>query len=139
MPIRPEMKARYPANWAEIRERILERAGHRCERCHAPNYWDVQRVDQAAPASWTVVGYDAIKARSWPISVMKPVNERRITTIVLTIAHVHDPDPANCADDNLQALCQRCHLLLDAPLHAATRRARRAIGDLFACATEDAR
>lgn len=139
MPIRPEMKARYPANWKEIRERILERAGHCCERCGAGNYWDVQRLDPAAPASWTVVGFDPIKANCWPFFVMAAVNGMVITTIVLTIAHVHDPDPANCADDNLQALCQRCHLVLDAPLHAATRRARRAIGDLFECATEDAR
>lgn len=31
--------SRYPANWkTEIRPRILERAGHRCEWCGAENY-----------------------------------------------------------------------------------------------------
>lgn len=31
--------SRYPPNWlTEIRPRILERAGHRCERCEAKNY-----------------------------------------------------------------------------------------------------
>lgn len=38
MPILPENKNRYPANWKEIRERILDRAGHRCETCGAENY-----------------------------------------------------------------------------------------------------
>lgn len=31
MPIKPENLARYPANWQEVRARILERAGNRCE------------------------------------------------------------------------------------------------------------
>lgn len=39
MPIKPENKARYPKNWKEIRARILERAGNKCEwpDCAAPN------------------------------------------------------------------------------------------------------
>lgn len=45
--------------------------------------------------------------------------------VVLTVAHL-DHDPANCDDGNLAALCQRCHLTYDAPLHrknaARTRR-----------------
>lgn len=38
MPIKPENKARYPKNWKEIRAAILERAGHKCEKCGAENY-----------------------------------------------------------------------------------------------------
>jgi 5-methylcytosine-specific restriction endonuclease McrA len=45
--------------------------------------------------------------------------------VVLTVAHLHDPDPMNCADDNLAALCQRCHLAHDRPRNLAARRARR--------------
>jgi len=39
MPIKPENRARYPANWKEIRARILKRAGNRCEwpGCYVPN------------------------------------------------------------------------------------------------------
>lgn len=37
MPIRPENRARYPANWKEIRARIQERAGDCCEECGVPN------------------------------------------------------------------------------------------------------
>lgn len=31
MPIKPENRARYPKTWPAIRERILARAGNRCE------------------------------------------------------------------------------------------------------------
>ena len=34
--------------------------------------------------------------------------------IVLTVAHL-DHTPENCADENLAALCQRCHNRYDAP------------------------
>ena len=61
--------------------------------------------------------------------------ELRIIRIVLTIAHL-DHTPENCDPANLKALCQRCHLNHDKHHHRATRaatlRARRANGDLFA-------
>jgi len=55
---------------------------------------------------------------------------------VLTVAHLGDPSPENCADDNLKAMCQRCHLRYDGPQHrqnaAATRRAKKQNRELFA-------
>lgn len=54
--------------------------------------------------------------------------------IVLTIAHL-DQDPTNNADENLAALCQRCHNRHDAPHRAKnaskTRHAKKSDGDLF--------
>ena len=37
MPIRPEMRALYPKDWAIRRRFVLQRAGHRCEWCGAAN------------------------------------------------------------------------------------------------------
>lgn len=38
MPIRAEMKSRYPADWPEIARRIIkDRAGDKCEGCGAEN------------------------------------------------------------------------------------------------------
>lgn len=37
MPIKPENRKRYPANWKDIRKDILKRADNKCElcqRCH---------------------------------------------------------------------------------------------------------
>lgn len=39
MPIRPELRALYPADWPAVSRRIrFERAGNRCEQCGCENY-----------------------------------------------------------------------------------------------------
>lgn len=38
MPIKPENRKRYPADWKQIRRRILDRAGNRCEFCGVENH-----------------------------------------------------------------------------------------------------
>jgi len=52
----------------------------------------------------------------------------------LTVAHL-DHTPENCADDNLKALCQRCHNRYDMPMRRAgireRARAAMACADLF--------
>jgi hypothetical protein len=37
MPIRPEYRRFYRADWRRLRLELLERAGNRCEACHAPH------------------------------------------------------------------------------------------------------
>jgi hypothetical protein len=133
MPIRPENKHRYPRNWPLIRARILDRAAHCCEECGVRNH---------------VVGYREVDG----IFVMTDVNPKlcihpiphwefhrapagaRLIEIVLTIAHL-DHQPENCDDENLRALCQRCHLRYDQQHHAETayrtRREGKAVADLF--------
>ncbi len=58
----------------------------------------------------------------------------RTTRVVLATAHL-DHDPTNNHHRNLEALCQRCHILHDGAEHrrrrSMTMRARRALGDLF--------
>ncbi|HRD65688.1 MAG TPA: hypothetical protein PKY50_05985 [Candidatus Competibacter sp.] len=62
-------------------------------------------------------------------------NPQTGSRVILTVAHIHDQNPENCDPSNLQALCQRCHNRLDAPMRAShareTRRRRLASGDLF--------
>ena len=45
------------------------------------------------------------------------------SVVILTVAHL-DHNPANNADDNLKALCQKCHNTYDAPKRAANRKHR---------------
>jgi len=130
MPIKPENLGRYPADWKTVVvPRIRARSGNKCEWCGVHNgaigYRDCGgffMLGTAQDADWKAgdVFDDGTK----------------VIRIVLTVAHVNDPDPANCADDNLAHLCQRCHNIHDAASrqqHAReTRRARKAIGDLFA-------
>jgi glyoxylase-like metal-dependent hydrolase (beta-lactamase superfamily II) len=128
MPIKPENAGRYPKNWKEIRERILARAGNRCEGspafplCRVSNGW--LRNNRTGELT-----DDGLLAESWELVDRDPV-----TRIVLTIGHL-DHTPENCAEENLRAWCQRCHLNYDLVHHQqnsyATRRRGRAAGDLF--------
>lgn len=114
MPIRPENRARHPADWKEIRREVLLRAHFQCEG--SPAYPDCRAFNEED----------------------HPVTGSRV---VLTIAHL-DHQPENVGEPgsrpNLRAWCQRCHLTYDAAHHAATARQtrRRAMGcgDLFGSA-----
>jgi 5-methylcytosine-specific restriction endonuclease McrA len=44
-----------------------------------------------------------------------------MSVVVLTIAHIDDPDPMNCDYDNLKALCQGCHNRHDMPMRVLNR------------------
>ena len=107
MPIRPSERARYPKDWKAISLRIRERSGHRCEcegECglHRTNPGPRRCEERnGEPARW---------ARG---------------RIVLTVAHL-DHMPENVADDNLKAMCQRCHLRYDIDHHRETNAAARA-------------
>lgn len=119
MPIKPENRARYPKDWPQVRERILARAGRRCEHpgCGAwhrsVGYWSDQRwvpMPRSLRDAGCKVGSQVACDDGSTI---------KIIMIVLTIAHL-DHTPENCADDNLRAWCQRHHLAYDASHHAQT-------------------
>jgi hypothetical protein len=137
MPIRPEKRARYPSNWTQIRAAILERAGYRCEQCKAANRTIIARgtgIDSCTYQTEDGQIWDADNGKWMGCARMQDYNAARMVEIVLTIAHL-DHTPENCDPTNLRAWCQRCHLRYDAGHHAetarATRRARKAVGDLF--------
>lgn len=95
MPIRPENRKHYRGQtWKDVRKRVLDRAGNRCEG--SPVYPDCRAKN-----------YEA-----------HPVTGSRV---ILTVAHM-DHDPANNDMRNLRALCQRCHLKYDEKIHSERRR-----------------
>jgi hypothetical protein len=142
MPIRAERKHLYPPEWSAISQRIRMRDGNRCKWCGVPNgrlggrdrqgnWWDAHPLGEKMlslewpkPGEWAWCGRDGHQPK-----------HLRIIRIVLTVAHL-DHDETNCADDNLAALCQRCHLTYDAKHHAAsaaeTRRRQMKTADMFA-------
>lgn len=146
MPIRPENKARYPKEWKQISERVRQRAGNRCEgspdfpTCRVPNHawgWrdgsgSFHRVSKRTLRD--TFSRDVRFTKRPPFVILSDNGPVKIIEIVLTVAHL-DHTPENCADENLRAMCQRCHLNYDKGHHAATaRRTRReglAAADLF--------
>lgn len=141
MPIRPENVARYPDNWDEISLRIRQRDNWCCRRCGVRNGTLGGRVSTGAfwptgPKEEKLLGY------AWPEPgeyhlCFGPEGQRavlRIIRIVLTVAHL-DHTPENCADDNLESMCQRCHNIYDLQHRRAgifeRGRAGNVIADLF--------
>ncbi len=108
MPIRPDQRARYPRDWKAISSRVRERAGNCCEG--APGIYPDCRAENGQP---------------------HPVSGSRV---VLTVAHL-DHQPENVADENLMAMCQRCHNTYDIAHRRAgiqnRKREHAAIRDLF--------
>ncbi len=137
MPIKPENKGRYPANWKQIRAEILMRASCCCEQCKAPNRRMIARgVGHDVGTYITEDGevYDDANGAHRGLARLSEYEYDRWIEVVLTIAHL-DHTPENCDPDNLRAWCQRCHLAYDAEHHrknaAKTRRDRKAVADLF--------
>ena len=91
MPIKPENKARYPKNWKQIRQQILQRANNRCEICGVENHSEYIRK-----------------------------RDGKIIKHVLTIAHISE-EIEDCRPENLLALCCFCHNGMDAKMRARHR------------------
>ena len=112
----PWDRSKYPADWEQRRERILERDGHRCKFCGVPNHIYVCRDKQG----WHEVQDGELDALA--------LDGIKTTYIVLTVAHLDGGDK-DCPDERLAALCQRCHLYYDIRIHvsnaAQTRRRKK--------------
>jgi hypothetical protein len=137
MPIKPENRARYPANWPEIRARILARAGNACEKCKAPNRTRIARGSGRDEGTYMLESADVFCAetgRHLGRCRHSDYELARMVDVVLTVAHL-DHTPENCSEDNLRAWCQRCHLAYDKDHHRAnaqaTRRAKSGTAELF--------
>lgn len=94
----------YPTNWlTEVRPRILARANNCCEQCGVQNHTWVKRDRE----------------------------HNNSVYVVLTIHHMGTDKPdgtkgdhtdkMDCRDENLIALCQRCHLAADRELRKAVK------------------
>jgi 5-methylcytosine-specific restriction endonuclease McrA len=111
MPHRPAL---YPRNWKAISAAIRERDAHRCAHCGVPDrvigYWD----PNPKTGEFAILGPsndDAVRRAA------SELHDRKVIEIILTVAHLNDKNPMNCAPENLAALCQRCHLRLDRADH----------------------
>lgn len=106
MPIRPENKSRYPADWPAISLAAKEAAGWRCActgQCGRGTHHGRCPNRHGQPAYGTG------------------------TTVVLTTAHLNH-QPEDVRPDNLVAMCQGCHLHHDRAHHRVTAALTRAAG-----------
>lgn len=144
MPIKPENRALYPADWKRISLEAKERAGWKCQHagCTARQYaagewirWGGDSVPRwrevIAPAATFAESRQAAAEADWERAHL---GNRPLVVIVLTTAHLNH-DPTDCRPENLAAMCQRHHLAYDHDHHRAnaqaTRRARCGTLELF--------
>lgn len=136
-------KADYPPHWQHLRATVLRRADDACEclgecgdthvhdRCNAPNHAMIVR-DLGWLARWWLVSDPYVAQFTMP---WKPIQ------VILTIAHLCQE--SRCDDiEHLRAMCQRCHLKMDAQQHATNaaqtrRRAQVAAGQLALLPEDD--
>lgn len=135
MPIRPEHVFLYPIDWKHISHFVrFVRAKGCCEHCGRRHnervfhlgdgrWWDAQRL------YWRSGQGRRVRRPAEDILTLG-----RWTPVVLACAHLHH-DPSDSRFEKLAALCQRCHMIHDAPEHRRRRwmnaHYRRALGDLF--------
>ena len=135
MPIRKENRDRYPSDWKAISQRVrFDRAGGRCEcegECGLRHVVNDEGAQLDLPPSCWIPSVPGGRCAAMN-------GEKHPTTksvVVLTVAHL-DHTPENCDNDNLKAMCQRCHNSYDAPMRRRgileRERIKRATGDLFA-------
>jgi hypothetical protein len=113
MPIRESERHRYPADWIEISKRIRAREGNQCKWCGAPNLRMIAR-DPSDPFKWRLHECNGVCVGEG----------HKAIRVILTVAHL-DHTPENCAESNLVALCQRCHLRYDSVEHRRNARLTR--------------
>lgn len=121
--------SKYPADWKDIRARIIARAGDCCEFCGLANgEWIVRSSEDGSRyivSDAETGGYKLDGELLRMSEIPSEFDANPPIKIVLTVAHL-DHDTTHNDDDNLRALCQRCHLTYDAKHHAinaaATRR-----------------
>jgi len=126
MPIRPENKLRYPKDWKAISERIrFTRANNRCEctgECGADHSTERYNIEYGKKPR---IRCSAFNYSEHPITGSR---------VILTVAHLNH-EIENCDDNNLKAMCQRCHNKMDAPMRRKGIKERlyaaSASGDLF--------
>jgi hypothetical protein len=116
----------YPDDWEAISLRIRnERAQGKCELCAAPNGLYIFRK-LSDPGQWCLATNDEElywRGEDYNLNMVK---------VILTVHHIgvakpdgtpgSPHDKMDCRDENLIALCQRCHLLADLPYHIEKRR-----------------
>jgi hypothetical protein len=125
----PMDRSLYPDDWEAISLRIrTERAGNKCEQCGLLNGAFIARFKND-PARWVDLANEEDLYLNCEEDLLSSI------TVVLTVHHIgvdkpdgtpgSPHDKMDCREENLIALCQRCHLLADQPNNIIKGRATR--------------
>lgn len=136
----PMDKKRYPPDWDSVSWRIrFVRARGLCEECGVPHGATIKRsavnpayyLELGADDCWYTPGGDIVRISEFP----EEFAGSKVVKVFLTTHHIGVPKPdgspgsphdkMDCRDENLMALCQRCHFIADLPIHIVGARVSR--------------
>jgi 5-methylcytosine-specific restriction endonuclease McrA len=104
----------YPKNWKELSLKIRERENNSCKFCGVKNHSFIRRKPKGEfeylNEAETQALYKFRDASKKPLH--KILKIAGATKIILTVAHL-DRKLVDHSEENLAALCQRCHLSHD--------------------------
>lgn len=127
----------YPKNWkSEIRPRILERANNKCEFCGVENHSFILRGKRNGIEVYQDYDGKIFNAENSEYITSDYLGEietpetKKAIKVVLTVAHL-DHDTTNNDDNNLKALCQRCHNRYDMKQRVHNRKSKPNQPELF--------
>ncbi len=125
MPIRPENKALYPANWkSEIVPAVRERSGNRCETCGVMHNEKIDRTVDGQfwrYSSARNVMFHVTGAHKHFVGGIGAFQWRSPVRVILTVAHLNH-DPTDNRMVNLRHWCQLHHNQHDAAYRAENRK-----------------
>lgn len=135
----PFERERYPSNWDEISTRIKERANYRCEQCGVEHGAEITRSSVDASRYIVLKEDGCFYYPNGEIIRLSEIPDEfdisHYSRVVLTTHHIGAPhadgtpgdlhDKMDCRDENLIALCQRCHFIADLPSHIESARKSR--------------
>lgn len=123
---------KYHPDWhTKIRPAVLERANNCCEECRVKNktyvfrgIWEGQKVFQTNNGDLFKESGELIMHNSEYEEIQGKTPNSQAIKIILTIAHLNH-DITDNRLENLKALCQLHHLLLDKEHHMKNSRTTR--------------
>ncbi|HVT74560.1 MAG TPA: hypothetical protein VHD61_15610 [Lacunisphaera sp.] len=130
MPRVLDITGEYPPDWQRISDRTWAAAGHRCVRCghpyrkgeHGKGEWTPCDERCCHPGPLALVSADGVvvplrdNAITTDPDIRGFITAGRLVVAAWRIGTVHhlDGNKSNCRWWNLLALCQRCHLTIQA-------------------------
>lgn len=136
----PMDRKKYPPDWDSISWRIrFVRARGLCEECGVPHGATIMRstanpayyLELAEDGCWYTPGGEMVRISELP----DEFDDSKIIKVRLTTHHKGVPKPngmpgdrrdkMDCREENLAALCERCHFLADQDLNITSRRRTR--------------
>lgn len=110
----------YPPDWSDITKKVRERDGDFCTMCGAAAGEFLKKTADGYNLAevWDIIAVGQLRKR---VNFWTALKQMQMVWVVLQTSHInHDTNDNRL--ENLQRICQCCHMKFDAKRHAESRR-----------------